>query len=179
MIFNVASLLTGHEGAFKQAVLEDDEVFTDRHHFFGINGPVRLMRTDRTVLVTALLTATVEDTCGRCLRPAILSIETEFEEEFQPTNRDLVSERSAPVEAEYDPALVVDSRNMLDMTDALAQSLSVAVPLAPLCKKDCAGFCPDCFVDLNADTCGCDRTPIDPRWQALAQLSARKPNSRD
>ena len=179
MIFNVASLLTGHEGAFKQTAIEDEEVFTDRHHFYGISGPVRLMRTDRTVLVTASLTATVEDICGRCLRPAILNVEIEFEEEFQPTNRDLVSERAAPVEDEYDPALVVDSRNMLDMTDAVAQSLSVAVPLAPLCKKDCAGFCTTCFADLNVSTCGCDQTPVDPRWQSLAQISAGKPNSLD
>ena len=176
MIFNVASLLTGHDGAFRQTMIEHGEVFTDRHRFYEVNGPVRLMRTDRTVLVTASLTAIVEDSCSRCLRPAILNIETEFEEEFQPTNRDLVSERPAPVEAEYDPALVVDSRNILDMTDAVAQSLSVAVPFAPLCKKDCAGLCPVCFVDLNVATCGCDKTPIDPRWQSLAQLGAGTPN---
>ena len=179
MIYNVASLLTAREGETRLVNIEDGVIHTDSHHFTAINGPVRLLRTDRTILVSASVSAVVADSCGRCLVPAILKIETEFEEEFLPVNRDLVSERPSPEKVEHDPTLRIDSRNMLDMTEALAQSLTVSVPMAPLCKEDCAGMCLTCFADLNTTQCGCDENTIDPRWQLLAELSARSSNSSD
>lgn len=177
MIFNVSSLLTAREGEKRLTAIEDGEVHTDRHSFLEINGPVELMRTDRTVLVSATVTATVSDTCSRCLAPADLKVTTEFEEEFEPANRDLMSDRPAPVEPDFDPALLIDARNMLDMTDALAQAFSISVPLAPLCKEDCAGTCTICFTNRNTSMCRCDENPIDPRWQALADLTAKASNS--
>ena len=69
MIYNVASLLTAREGATRLATIEDGEVHTDRHRFYRINGPVQMLRTDRTVLVSASVSATVEDSCSRCLAP--------------------------------------------------------------------------------------------------------------
>ncbi len=177
MIFNVASLLTAREGATRQLAIDDGEVYTDRHRFFEVSGPVRMLRTDRTVLVSATVSATVEDTCSRCLAPAVLNIQSEFEEEFEPANRDLMSDRPAPGAADFDPALLIDARNMLDMSDALAQALSLSVPLAPLCKEDCAGICTVCFANRNRATCRCDQNPIDPRWRSLAELGARTSNS--
>jgi len=178
MIYNVASLLTAHEGTTRQTAIENGELFTDRHRFYGINGTVHMMRTDRTVLVSTSVLATVDETCSRCLEPAILTITCEFEEEFEPANRDLVSDRPAPVEREFDPALVIDAQNTLDMTDALAQALTAAVPISPLCREDCAGICNTCFVDRNRTACRCDQAPIDPRWQALAGLGALTSDSK-
>lgn len=177
MIYNVASLLTSHEGESRLTEIDNGEIYTDKYHFTGITGPVRLLRTDRTILVSASVSATVSDFCSRCLAPAVLTIEAEFEEEYSPVNRDLVSERPSPVYAEFDPALVIDMRNMLDMTEALSQLLTLATPLAPLCKEDCAGLCPTCFVDRSVTPCNCDETPIDPRWKALAELTTRSSNS--
>ena len=177
MIYNVASLLTAREGTTRVAAIEDGELFTDRHHFFEINGPVQMMRTDRTILVSASTTATVEDTCSRCLEPAILQVECDFEEEFEPANRDLVSERPEPVQREFDPALVIDAQNTLDLTDALAQALSLAVPISPLCRPGCAGMCTSCFVNRNERACECDQNPIDPRWSSLAELAGGTANS--
>ena len=177
MIYNVASLLTAREGTSREAAIENGEVYTDRHRFSKISGPVHMLRTDRTVLVSATVSATVNDTCSRCLAPAELNIQSEFEEEFEPANRDLMSDRPAPGHRDFDPALLIDARNTLDLTDALAQALSLTVPLAPLCKVDCAGICTTCFANRNSSTCKCDQTPIDPRWQALAELDAKLSNS--
>ncbi len=177
MIYNVASLLTAREGTERLAAIEDGEVYTDRHRFVRVTGPVRMLRTDRTVMVSASVSATVYDTCSRCLAPAELNIDSEFEEEFEPVNRDLMSDRPAPGQSEFDPALIIDARNTLDMTDALAQALSLTVPLAPLCKPDCSGICSTCFANRNQFACKCDQNPIDPRWRSLAELSARTSNS--
>lgn len=179
MIYNVSSLLTAREGATRLASIENGEIITDRHHFYEVNGPVHLLRTDRTLLVSASVTATVEDTCGRCLGTAKLKIQSEFEEEFEPANRDLMSDRPAPVEPDFDPALVIDARNMLDMTEALGQALEAVMPLAPACSPECKGICPVCFVNRNETACRCDQTPIDPRWAVLAELGSETSNSTD
>ena len=177
MIYNVASLLTAREGTTRVAEINSEEIFADRHHFFGINGPVRLMRTDRTVLVSASVEATVSDTCGRCLGPAEIKLSAEFEEEFEPVNFDLVADRPAPVEPDFDPALVIDSRNMLDMTEALGQALSLAMPLALVCREDCAGICTTCYSNRNRSSCRCAENAVDPRWEALAGLNLATSNS--
>jgi uncharacterized protein len=44
------------------------------------------------------------------------------------------------------------------------------LPLAPLCRADCAGLCPECGVNRNLEQCSCD-APTDPRWDALRALS--------
>ncbi len=177
MIYNVAGLLTAREGTAREVTIENGEIRTDLNRFYRVNGPVRLLRTDKTVLVSAAVSATVNDTCSRCLAPVNINIQTEFEEEFEPANRDLMSERAAPVERDFDPALLIDTRNMLDITDALAQALSITMPLAPRCKDECAGFCTTCFANRNQTACKCDQNPIDPRWQSLAELGARTSNS--
>lgn len=179
MIYNVAGLLMDLEGSVRRYELDGEELFTDRHHFTDIAGPVRMLRTDRTILVSAAVTARAVDTCSRCLEPAIVNVSINFEEEFQPVNFDLMGERRAPVEPEYDPALMIDERNMLDLSEALAQALSVAMPMAPLCQPGCKGLCRTCFANRNLNACLCDENPIDPRWQGLAELASKSSNSND
>lgn len=177
MIYNVAGLLMDTEGSARRFEVDGEELYTDRHHFRDISGPVRMLRTDRTILVSASLSARAVDTCSRCLEPATLDVSVEFEEEFQPFNFDLMGERPAPVEPEYDPALIIDERNILDLSDALAQAFSMAVPIAPLCQPECKGLCKTCFTNRNFAECRCDQNPIDPRWQKLAELTSKTPNS--
>jgi uncharacterized protein len=176
MIYNVAGLLKDIEGSSRQFEIAGEQVFTDRHHFREVSGQVQMLRTDRTVLVTSVITAKADDECGRCLERAEINVEIEFAEEFSPVNTDLVDQRPAPVEAQYDPALVIDERNVLDLTDALAQALSASAPIAPLCRPDCAGLCPNCFVNRNEIKCRCDQNPTDSRWQALAGLMSEPSN---
>ncbi|MGH9281959.1 MAG: YceD family protein [Acidimicrobiales bacterium] len=40
------------------------------------------------------------------------------------------------------------------------------LPLAPLCRADCAGICPMCGADRNVAPCQCASAPSDPRWAA-------------
>ena len=55
--------------------------------------------------------------------------------------------------------------------DALAREVLVlGLPLAPLCRPDCAGLCQTCGADLNLGDCGCPPVDADPRWAALDAL---------
>jgi uncharacterized protein len=48
----------------------------------------------------------------------------------------------------------------------IAEQVLLSLPMKPLCKPDCAGLCPTCGADRNAEPCQC-RPPADERWAGL------------
>jgi uncharacterized protein len=49
--------------------------------------------------------------------------------------------------------------------------ISLALPVQPLCREDCAGLCPRCGADRNTTSCDCDAQPRpDSPFAALASL---------
>ena len=45
--------------------------------------------------------------------------------------------------------------NWLDLLPMVRDAIHLAVPIAPRCRPDCRGLCPDCGVDLNKGQCRC------------------------
>ncbi|MBM3331368.1 DUF177 domain-containing protein [candidate division WOR-3 bacterium] len=45
--------------------------------------------------------------------------------------------------------------NWLDLMPMVHDAIHLAVPIAPRCRPDCRGLCPDCGADLNQGQCGC------------------------
>jgi uncharacterized protein len=41
----------------------------------------------------------------------------------------------------------------IDLTGPAQDEVALALPVAPLCKKDCKGLCPTCGTDLNSAPC--------------------------
>jgi uncharacterized protein len=58
----------------------------------------------------------------------------------------------------------------LDLEPLARDAVLLNLPLAPLCRADCAGLCPICGADLADGDCGCDEESGDPRWAALDAL---------
>lgn len=57
-----------------------------------------------------------------------------------------------------------------DLAPLLAEEISVNLPMKPVCREDCRGFCPGCGADLNQGSCGCKAVPPDPVWKSLEKL---------
>ncbi|MGC8488688.1 MAG: YceD family protein [Clostridia bacterium] len=62
--------------------------------------------------------------------------------------------------------------DILRLDDWVSDEILLAVPIAPLCRVDCRGLCPQCGADWNETTCDC-RPPVDDRWNALAGFRPR------
>jgi uncharacterized protein len=60
--------------------------------------------------------------------------------------------------------------DLLDLAPVVRDACILDLPLAPLCRADCAGLCPECGVNRNLEQCACD-APTDPRWDSLRALS--------
>jgi uncharacterized protein len=55
----------------------------------------------------------------------------------------------------------------------------MALPMKPVCRKDCAGLCPQCGRNLNYATCDCQPAPPDARWAPLLALRTKsRPRAR-
>lgn len=95
--------------------------------------------------------------CRRCLKAARGEASAAVQEVYE---RD-------PVEGETRKLAGIE----VDLTELVRDAVLLELPLAPLCRADCAGLCPTCGVDLNESGCECVVEDKDPRWAALEQIT--------
>lgn len=65
---------------------------------------------------------------------------------------------------------IVIPDGQLDLAELCAADILLELPTKVVCSDDCQGLCPICGKDLSEGDCGCDRTPKDPRLDALRAL---------
>ena len=99
--------------------------------------------------------------CYRCLEDAALELPISARE-YQATT---------PESDEMRTPYLEDDK--LDLSSWARDALALALPDKILCKPDCAGLCPVCGKDLNAEPHTHDEEKSDSRWAALAELRDR------
>jgi len=97
--------------------------------------------------------------CQRCLADAVLDLPISARE-YQATNPGASDELRSPYVSE----------NRLDLSAWARDALVLALPVQIVCRADCAGLCPVCGADLNAEPHEHQEERTDPRWEALAEL---------
>lgn len=166
MQFNVASLLKEQTGAVREYDIDDDVLIEgERRH---LQGHVRFDRTPSGVLVRADLRGSAQFECSRCLEPSTQTIDVHFDEEYIPTIDIDTGARVEPAEGEED-AYRIDARHMLDLSEPVRQYWGMELPMAPLCREDCTGLCPECGQpSVQGHRCAPDQA--DTRWSKLRNL---------
>jgi uncharacterized protein len=128
----------------------------------------QVSRKRQRVHVRGSVGAEIEVSCDRCLAPARVPVEAEFDLSYDPPDADEAGENT-----ELQPDDLVTSvytGESLDMDELVREQLLLALPTRSLCRAECQGLCPTCGVDLNKQRCDCAPKEIDPRWAALAAL---------
>ena len=89
--------------------------------------------------------------CRRCLAEVLVPVDLEL--------RVLFSRDHATAD---DPGVYpLDPRApQVNLGEAVAEELSLAVPAFFLCREECAGLCPQCGADLNAGPCSCSNSAV-------------------
>ena len=108
------------------------------------------------LMVTGHVSAAWEAACRRCLGPVTGRIEADVQELHKRAAKD-------------DEAFAFEG-DLLNLEPMLREVVMLELPLAPLCRPDCAGLCPVCGADRNQGDCGHHEVPLDPRWSALSEL---------
>lgn len=174
---NVAGLLRQTPGAVRQLRLRDRylSLGPDLELAGPLDGDLRLLRTNRGILVRGTIEAPVRRTCARCLDPYVEAVRVDIAEEYLPT---VDPEHGTPLEAPAadETALPIDARHQLDLTSVMHDELALAEPMHPLCRPDCRGLCPGCGRRLDIGSCDCASEQLDPRLQVLARFREGHPN---
>jgi len=134
---NVSQMLKGPIGATR-TVTVDDVMNIDSQAQSRVNGEVRLMRTNRSILVQADLDTSVPTECARCLERYNCPLRIHFEEEYFPP-MDVTSGLALPGPEETD-SFTIDEHLTLDLAEAIRQYALTTLPMKPLCRPDCPGI---------------------------------------
>ena len=71
-------------------------------------------------------------------------------------------------EADVNTAFYRDEQ--IDLGQLMHEQFQLALPMKPLCRKDCLGLCAVCGGNRNTTTCQCTNTWEDPRLAGLKSL---------
>ncbi len=120
------------------------------------------------VRVRGTLDVEMETECDRCLEPARLPIQADFDLYYEPVNR---LERAEEVEiGTRETEVGFYEGDGLELKDILRERVLLALPMQRICREDCRGICPACGQNRNQRDCGCHPKTVDERWAALKNL---------
>jgi uncharacterized protein len=167
--FNVSGLLRAAPGTTRTYPVDAYELplAPELRLAAPVQGEVRLTRTGRSILANANLATAIEEQCSRCLAPVSSPLNLAIQEEALPS---IDLDTGKPLDASEEPdALRLDEHHELHLEGPVAEAISLAEPIAPLCRPDCRGLCAVCGLDLNMEPAHRhDEDSIDPRLEKLA-----------
>lgn len=94
--------------------------------------------------------------CRRCLGEAGGDIEASVREIYERTPTE---GETYGIEGDY-----------IDLEPMVREAAMLELPVAPLCRPDCAGLCSICGANCNETDCGHTNEVKDDRWAVLDQL---------
>ena len=134
-------------------------------HGRPIEVDLRLESVSEGVYVSGSVRAPLEGECSRCLDELVDEVVVRIGELF--AYPDSVTDETT--EDDELPRVAVDA---VDVQQTVRDALVLALPLAPLCREDCPGLCPDCGekrAELPPDH---RHETLDPRWADLRERSS-------
>jgi len=115
--------------------------------------------------------------CGRCLARYREMVREPFRLVLEPAGARVPADpEGAEALARYGMCLAEELEagwyrgSEIDLSGFVQEIVCLAIPVQPLCREDCAGLCPRCGVDRNAETCGCPQTTGDSPFAVLKAL---------
>lgn len=123
-----------------------------------VNVDVALESVADGILVAGHVDAPWQALCRRCLEPVRGMVDAEVRELYQQAER-----------ATSDDAFTFRGEQ-LDLEPMVREAILLELPLAPLCRPDCAGLCAVCGANRNQTHCGHAETVRDERWAAPDEL---------
>jgi uncharacterized protein len=124
------------------------------------------------IRVKGHLTVRMEADCDRCLEPAGVSIDSDFELSYWPVSEGAREETA--IDGDEADIGFYDGDG-LELNDVLREFVLLSLPMQRLCTEDCKGICPVCGQNRNKEeACHCQADAADDRWAALKEVSGLK-----
>ena len=112
----------------------------------------------------------MEADCDRCLEPARLPIDSNFELYYRPVSEGY-GEDAAIDESESQMGFYEGEG--LELYEVLREYVLLSLPMQRLCRESCKGICPECGQNRNHKECQCRGEAVDDRWATLKQFKPK------
>jgi uncharacterized protein len=140
------------------------------------NGPLRAVGTVELVTsvlleirVTGHVSVLMESDCDRCLEPAAMPIDSDFELYYRPVAEGYGEEK---VLDDGEAQMGFYEGDGLELNDVLREYVLLSLPMQRLCRENCKGICPACGDNRNLKECSCQTEAVDARWAALKTIKS-------
>ena len=161
--------------------VDDPAVWADPLREFKLSCLVRqplkaevfLLPQEDGCFVRGHLTGEVSQPCDLCAEDAIVELDVHFEN-FEPVPGSVAEDEEEDAELDESVMRMGESGPEINVAVLLWEEFSLALPIHPLCRAQCAGLCPSCGQNLNDGPCNCARDEGDPRLAALRGLTISK-----
>ena len=133
------------------------------------------------ILLEGTISGAFELECARCLARYRHRLREPFRFVLEPAGL------RTPAEPEAAEALVRDGMCLADevelgwyrgseirLDSVCLELISLALPVKPLCRDDCAGLCPRCGADRNETPCSCSEVAPNSPFAVLAALRGER-----
>jgi uncharacterized protein len=131
---------------------------------------LRLESVSEGVLVSGTARVVLTGECARCLEPFTGDLEVDLQQLFAYPGNVTDSD-------DDEIGRLVD--DYVDLEPLLRDAVVLALPLAPACRDDCPGLCPQCGVRLADVGPDHGHRGVDSRWAALEAVSTTRSATRD
>ncbi len=138
MQINVSQLLKEAIGSVRNYELSGTVNISGDGSGSTAHGKVKLMRTNRGILINATLDTEVKVGCSRCLSLFSYPLKLSILEEYFPILN--VSSGASLALPDEPGCFTIDEHHILDLTEAVRQYGLIAIPMKPLCQEDCVGL---------------------------------------
>jgi uncharacterized protein len=119
----------------------------------------------------------IELECGRCLARYRHGFNERFRLVLEPVGNRVPAEPEGVAALARDGLCVGDELeagwfrgNVIRLGSVFLELVSLALPVKPLCRDDCAGLCPQCGANLAAAACSCAKLKSDSPFAVLAGI---------
>jgi uncharacterized protein len=113
---------------------------------------------------------TADLTCSRCVEPCPFASSSTFHLRFRP-RPELPQQEEEVLEITPDELDVeFYSERAVPLRDLALEQIQLSIPMKPLCEENCLGLCPQCGANRNRESCACEKSILDERWGALAEI---------
>ena len=153
---------------------------------FAVRGTVYRGGGGDEIVLEGSIEGALELECARCLARYRHRLHEPFRLVLEPAGSRAPAEPEAAAALSRDGLCVADElevgwyRGSEIRLDAVCLELiSLALPVKPLCREDCAGLCPRCGADRNETPCTCDEVAPRSPFAVLAALRGGRAGGAD
>jgi uncharacterized protein len=160
------------EDKFKEFVPPDDpfELKLAR----PVNVDLEIYKRADHIRVQGIIEGELQVACHRCLRPFFLPLKETvdlFLMEGQEEDREEEEIELDPEELDYD----FFDGEAIEIDGLIAEQIFLSLPFKVLCSESCRGICPRCGVNLNEESCRCEKATEDSPFGGLEKLRRELP----